>query len=113
MAINLTHETPIPLAAVPKLGWVRGRGGKRLHVATVHRWCSHGIRGVKLEFVQRGGTRVTTEAALLRFFAQLTQLQEVEPADRATQSNIQAERVNRELDALLDGPGLEGRGEHE
>ena len=68
MCIDLTVETPIPLADVPKLGWIpRRRGGRRLHVSTVHRWCGAGLRGVRLECVQLGGTRVTTEAALQRF----------------------------------------------
>jgi Protein of unknown function (DUF1580) len=71
--IDLTLEQPLPLSDVPKLDWIPlRRGGRRLHVATVHRWCTRGIRGVKLAFVQLGGTRVTTIEALLRFFNALT-----------------------------------------
>jgi hypothetical protein len=86
MKIDLTQETAITLAQVPDLPWVRGRADGRLHVATVHCWCTRGIRGHKLEFVQRGGTRVTTEAALLRFFQGLTEDRETHgrPSRRRT-----------------------------
>lgn len=74
MSIDLTLEPPIPLREVPQLAWIpKRRRGRRIHVATIHRWCAHGIRGRRLEYVQVGGTRVTTEAALHRFFASLTE----------------------------------------
>jgi hypothetical protein len=72
MAIDLRREPPVSLRDVPRLPWLRGRGGKRLHVATVHRWVTRGVHGIRLEYLQRAGTRVTTEAALLRFFDRLT-----------------------------------------
>jgi hypothetical protein len=75
MDIDLTRETAVALAEVPRLPWIpRRRGGRRLHIATVHRWCSAGVRGVQLEYVQVGGTRVTTVEALVRFFASLTRV---------------------------------------
>jgi hypothetical protein len=98
MSIDLTVEPPIPLADVPRLTWLRGRGGRRLHVATVHRWCTRGIRGARLEFVQRGGTRVTTEAALVRFFRTLT-FDDCRPADSASgRREKQLQAVERKLD---------------
>jgi hypothetical protein len=100
MAIDLTREQPIPLADVPKLDWVRGRGGKRLHVASVHRWCSHGIRGVRLEFVQRAGARVTSKGALLRFFQRLTRLRAGEDPGRAIRTDTQVAAVEQELDTI-------------
>jgi hypothetical protein len=50
----------------------RRRGGKRVNVATLYRWASHGCRGVKLETIQIGGTRCTSVEALQRFFEALT-----------------------------------------
>jgi hypothetical protein len=97
MSIDLLREPGIPLSEVPKLPWLRGRGGRRLHLATIHRWCSRGIRGTRLEFVQRGGTRVTTEAALLRFFAGLTGGRLPESTGAARQRLLMD--VDRELDA--------------
>ena len=48
------------------------RGGRRVHVATVYRWISHGCKGVKLEALQVGGTLCTSREALQRFFDRLT-----------------------------------------
>src|SRR4051794_37021555 len=70
--IDLLREQAIPLADVPKLPWIPRRSGRRLHVATVHRWCRRGVRGTRLQSVRLGGIRVPTEAALLRFFGALS-----------------------------------------
>jgi len=73
LAVDLLRESAIPLSDVPKLPWIpRRRGGRRLNVATVHRWCTHGVRGKRLEHIRLGGTRVTTQAALMRFFHALS-----------------------------------------
>ena len=50
----------------------RRRGGKRVNVATLYRWASHGCRGVRLETIQIGGTKCTSREALGRFFNRLT-----------------------------------------
>jgi hypothetical protein len=99
--IDLTIERPIRLADVPKLPWLRGRCGRRLHIATVFRWCQRGLRGKQLEYVQQGGTRVTTEEALVRFFDSLT---DVTPtAEPTKRQRCQSEHTEGELDRLLGG----------
>ncbi len=66
-------EHPIRLHDVPRLRWIPGRrGNSRLNLATVYRWASDGLHGIKLETLKIGGTRVTSEAALKRFFEALT-----------------------------------------
>ncbi|MGI6419408.1 MAG: DUF1580 domain-containing protein [Thermoguttaceae bacterium] len=50
------------------------RGGKRPHVSCIYRWTTVGCRGVILESLQCGGTRVTSTEALARFFRRLTEL---------------------------------------
>lgn len=98
--LDLSREQPIPFSDVPHLPWLqrrlqgtaRGRRKQRIHVATVFRWASRGIRGHRLEFVQVGGTRCTTEAALLRFFDALTSKDHPPPPKR------DRELVERELD---------------
>ena len=47
------------------------RSGRRPHVATLYRWASEGLRGVRLETMQVGGTTCTSIEALQRFFAEL------------------------------------------
>jgi len=49
-----------------------GRNGKKPHISTLWRWATHGLHGVKLETVRRGGTVYTSCAALRRFFSELS-----------------------------------------
>ena len=70
---NPTAEKPIPLSQVPDLAWLpRRRRGRKLNPSTPFRWAQHGLAGVKLEVIQLAGTKCTSEAALLRFFARLS-----------------------------------------
>jgi hypothetical protein len=47
----------------------RRRRGVKLHVSTLYRWWTKGLRGVRLEAVSCGGSPATTAEALHRFFA--------------------------------------------
>mgnify|MGYP006298160503 CR=1 FL=1 len=73
--IDPTVETLIPLGEVPRtVKWLPGRrGAKRIHTATLYRWAQRGLDGVRLETLKVGGTLCTTEEALKRFFAALTE----------------------------------------
>ncbi|RLS51879.1 MAG: DUF1580 domain-containing protein [Planctomycetota bacterium] len=42
-------------------------GGKRLALATLHRWRLRGVRGVHLETILIGGLRYTSREAIARF----------------------------------------------
>lgn len=95
-----TTEPPLTLTEAAKLKWLKGRGGKRIHIATLHRWASAGLHGAKLETMQFGGQRVTSEERLKRFFAALS-----DPAPRpATRQpvNVQSARA----DAVLAAAGI-------
>jgi hypothetical protein len=48
------------------------RRGKPAHTATLHRWRSKGLRGIRLQALRVGGVWMTTDAALATFFAQLS-----------------------------------------
>ena len=52
----------------------RTRNGRSVHVTTLHRWSSHGLRGQRLETLKVGGSTVTSREALQRFFDRLTAL---------------------------------------
>jgi len=95
--IDPTRETPIPLSKVPKLPWLRDLH-RRLHVATIYRWASRGLRGHRLESLQLGGTRVTSEAALLRFFESLTE-NNVNNRPHTHRRHEELDRIDRQLDA--------------
>jgi len=100
MAASLLDESPLTLAeaakALPPL-----RGGKRVHLATLYRWVSRGVAGVRLESLRLGRTVVTSREALQRFAERLGA--RVEPATPA--SPVAAGRAHR-VDALLDRHGL-------
>jgi hypothetical protein len=48
------------------------RQGRPTHVATVHRWATRGIRGIRLEAVRIGGCLYTSREAMQRFAERLT-----------------------------------------
>lgn len=72
--IDVKREKLIRLADVPtKLHWLAdGPNGKAVSLQTLYMWSTRGVRGVRLETLAQGGTRCTTEAALLRFFNKLS-----------------------------------------
>lgn len=116
--INTLVEPPIPFAKAAKK-YISARGGGSIHPATLHRWRTRGIAGVRLEAIRIGGVWSTTEAAMQRFFAAVTSAQlEVEATNltavpqpgaavkgRSAESERQR-RVARELDAVLGVPAL-------
>jgi hypothetical protein len=69
--IDANRETLVSLADVPALLPER-RGSKRPHVSCIYRWCQRGCKGIKLEWLQCGGTKVTSTEAIQRFFDRLT-----------------------------------------
>jgi hypothetical protein len=103
MSIDLT-EPLIPLTQVPRMPFIpRRRAGRKLNVATVFRWASSGIRGVRLEVVRFGGTLCTTKSALLEFFRSLapTKHRSLPPEFRtAGQQQRASERAGKELEQI-------------
>ena len=53
------------------------RNGRRIHVSSLYRWATRGIRGVILETLQVGGCRYTSKQALQRFSDRLTEARAV------------------------------------
>ena len=71
--IDLQAETVLSLSeATGHLP--RRRAGKRPHVATLYRWASEGVQGVKLDTLRVGGTLCTSLEALQRFCEQCTKV---------------------------------------
>lgn len=107
--IDPTKEPLIPIGRVPKLSWLRrlhrratGENPRDIHLSTVYRWCTRGIRGVRLEYVQVGGVRATSEAAVVRFFETLT-------AQGRAEQGLQKDKVTKDLSAVerqLDAAGI-------
>jgi hypothetical protein len=70
--INSTTETLISLTEAAKTV-PRRRRGRKTHLSTIYRWTTVGVRGVVLETLQCGGSRITSREALQRFFESLSQ----------------------------------------
>jgi hypothetical protein len=100
MGVNLLDETLLTLTeaakALPCL-----RGGKRVHLATLHRWVLRGVRGVHLEAVRLGRTVVTSREALQRFAERLSA-----KGGPAAAASPEAARRAAHADAELDRHGL-------
>lgn len=75
MAINVAEEDLITFTELAKALPCR-RAGRPVHVSTIHRWRSRGIKGLRLEAVRVGGAWHTSWAAFARFSAELTVLAE-------------------------------------
>lgn len=98
--IDVNTEKLIRLSDVPKLPWLPDRpGGQLLSVQSVYMWSTRGIRGAKLETLAMGGTRCTTQAALLRFFERLSLLATDEKAPTAAELRRADERARKVLAA--------------
>lgn len=93
LGIDAETETLIPFAeartAFP--------GGKRLSLATLHRWRLHGVRGTRLETCLIGGMRYTSREAIARFIARQNASEAPTPSITPAQRQRQAEAAQREL----------------
>ena len=70
MAINFEHERVLTLAEAARA--VPRRHGRTVHLGTLYRWHSRGLRGTRLEAIRIGGTLCTSMEALQRFFERLS-----------------------------------------
>ena len=77
-----TPEKLVRLVDVPALPWLADRpNGQPISVATLYRWASRGLRGVRLATWAQGATLCTTERALLEFMEKLALGRSPTPAD--------------------------------
>jgi hypothetical protein len=80
MRINILSETVVSYHDVISI-ILPSRDGKRVHVGTLHRWRTRGLRGVHLHSVKLGGRWHTSVQALQRFFDSLTYQDRMTPTD--------------------------------
>ena len=93
MSIDPTNETLIPFNSAREAF----PGGKRLSLATLHRWRLNGVRGTRLETILIGGSRFTSAEAIQRFIAAQNPAESPEPAITGKQRQKMAETANRLL----------------
>ena len=101
MSIDLSREELIPLTAAIKL-FPRPRIGQKLHLSTIYAYTTRGKRGVVLESIQAGDIRCTSEAAVQRFFSELTRRANLRPIQAATpEPQAEAQAANERLKQLV------------
>ncbi len=71
ITIDHSTETIISFTGVTKLPCMRC-DGKQISPATVYRWASEGVKGIRLECFVQGGRLVTSVEAVNRFIARVS-----------------------------------------
>jgi len=66
------------------------RGGRRIHVSTLHRWAREGLRGRRLETVKIGAITFTSREALVRFSTPPEQPERPAPSARQRRAERRA-----------------------
>ena len=96
--IDISTEAVVTLTAATH-HLPRRRGGKRCAVSTVYRWAQRGVRGVRLETIQVGGTKCTSLQALQRFCDRLSSADSPPLQDQALQS-VSPHQMRDDLHAM-------------
>ena len=95
--LDLQNEEIFPFSEA--IEFIPKPSGKTPHISLIYRWSSVGLRGVRLEFVQAGGTRCTSREAIQRFFNRLTEIESPAPISKTpAQRQREIEAAERELD---------------
>lgn len=90
-------------------GVVEKMTGERPHAATISRWTTRGLQGVRLRTCYAGGIKRTTEAWIRAFFRDVTAAKAGErvdlPAEESPQSQSR-DRAVRAAHAELEAAGM-------
>ena len=99
MTIDVFKENILTFSEAAKV-LPRGRAGKKIHTCTLYRWASRGLRGIRLETIQVGGTTCTSQEALQRFFANLQEVFHPIQSHRIKQNQTRTNSI-KEAERLL------------
>src|SRR5690348_8488540 len=101
---DATCEQLIRLNDVPKLPWLPSlRAGKRISLATIHRWAAKGVKGRRLQTLRVGGALCTSQQWLLEFFERLGQ---PGPSPQAWRTPSQRQRAMASAERELASEGF-------
>jgi hypothetical protein len=100
MTINMLTETLVSYHDVTSRV-LPAHSGKRIHIATLHRWRTQGLKGVRLASLKLGGRWHTSLEALGRFFDSLSGQNQSPPPGRAANTKP-SEASNKALLALRE-----------
>ena len=71
--------------AAKLLPWINS---KKVHVSTISRWCTVGLRGDRLKHVRFGRRVLTTRVALLEFFEKLVDIDDRTPPETRSRPKV-------------------------
>ncbi|MCE9519667.1 MAG: DUF1580 domain-containing protein [Verrucomicrobia bacterium] len=94
--IDVTVETPLSLKQACRLPFLQKKG-KPLHLSTIHRWATRGVKGIRLETVIYPAGMQTSAQAVLRFIGALNGCS-ASSQFSPSQSKRNVERANAILD---------------
>jgi hypothetical protein len=83
----------------------RRRKSKKVHISCFYRWSTVGCKGVILETLQFGGTRVTSREALQRFFERLSQPRQGRAADNQPPRPVNGVRTSAQRQRAAEEAG--------
>ena len=83
--------------------------GRKVHVATLWRWCRKGCHGVHLQYFCIGRSIMVTEAGLNRFFTELAKVDDTSGSSnfksnrrkRRRPTNLKRQRAIQESEVIL------------
>jgi hypothetical protein len=82
------------------------RAGRPVHLSCIYRWSQVGVKGIRLETVQIGGTRCTSREALQRFFDALTAQAEHRPVPQSARTTVARRKQIAEAERRLAQAGI-------
>jgi hypothetical protein len=107
MTDDIYHEKLITLPQAAAM--LPRKRGKRVHVSTIYRWMNGGVKGVRLEYCEYGGTRYTSVPAMRRFSQRIAQrkvqsgaaiVSSPRSSKRAGQDNARAKKALQHMKVL-------------
>jgi hypothetical protein len=101
--IDFEKERLVSFAAAAKI-LPPGRGGKKLHVATVHRWAAD--ENDPLEWIVMGGIKMTSIEALQRFIERRTAAKNPNAYNGPIRTPRQREAAIRRAEKELEEAGI-------
>ncbi len=93
--------------------WLPKFQGTKIHTSTLWRWCSRGVRGVRLEYLRLGGRILASVEAVTRFAAKLAELDQQPRDDPLAEVRQKAKRrtpTQRDRDVARARKELEAAG---
>ena len=102
--VAILNEKLFPLRSAVNLV-PSGQAGKKLSIGTLFRWAMRGVRGVKLETVLIGNSRLTSREAIERFSTTLSARPDDQAAVATPSTPVRSRKAHEKADGKLAAAG--------